>query len=226
MLTISLSLLLCSSAFADMGDRGGRRGPFPGNGGYGNDQLRVCLQDLDFTRTQLQICQRSQVDQRELDRLRFENDNLRKENLALRDRLDQASRDHDRDHRDPRDPRDSSLGFFSYAGCKDFQGGIDLKLISEATGSMQLEAEFLAKQKLAARFSCSFGISTVKTEEIRTNVENSFCLAGCKDFQGNVDLKFVLSGKGRNKTEAEFNAVKAVGSSFRCNYGIKVQACQ
>jgi hypothetical protein len=209
------------------------RGDGRGNGGYGGqDQLRSCLDNLNRTSMDLQVCLRNQIDPRELGRLRDENENLRRDNENLRAQIDEMNRDH-QDRRDPRDPRGPqgpmpgpSMGFFSYAGCKDFQGTPDLKLIASAEGVFGLEAQTNAQKKVAASYSCSYGITAVKTEEIRSTGAISYCVAGCKDFQGNIDQKFIQSGRGRNQTEAEFNALKAVATSYSCSYGIKVQACQ
>lgn len=152
----------------------------------------------------------------ENDRLAYENNRLLNDNRDLRRQLDDLQQN----------GRNQSLGFFSYAGCLDFVGNIDLKYISSAEGLVALQSETNAKQKVQADYRCSYGIKIAKTEEIKSSQASNYCVAGCLDFVGNVDEKYIQSGTGRNTTEAQFNAMKAVQKSFNCNYGIKVQACQ
>lgn len=142
------------------------------------------------------------------------NNRLFRENADLRRQLDDLQ------------GGNRNLGFFSYAGCKDFSGNVSLTLIQAAEGRFQLEAETNAVQAVTKNYSCSYGVKVAATEEILNRDAKFYCVAGCKDFSGNVNNTLVKSGMGRNITEAQFNAMKEVAKNFSCSYGIKVQACQ
>jgi hypothetical protein len=101
-----------------------------------------------------------------------------------------------------------------------------MKFLSSAEGGIQFEAETNSLQKVTANYNCSYGVGIVKSEMIRTTSQMNYCVAGCLDYTGNIDQKFIQSGRGRNQTEAEFAALKGVANTFNCSYGIKVQACQ
>ncbi len=156
-----------------------------------------------------------------ISRLNYDNNNL----LDSNNRLIRENMDLRRQIDDMQAPS-RSLGFFSVAGCKDFAGNVELKLLQSAEGRMPLEAETLSTQSVASKYSCTYGIAVLKTEEIRSREANNYCVAGCKDFAGNVEAKLIKSGTGRNTLEAQYNAMKEVAKSYSCTYGIKVQACQ
>ncbi|AUN96745.1 hypothetical protein DOM21_18075 [Bacteriovorax stolpii] len=156
-----------------------------------------------------------------ISRLNFDNNNL----LDSNNRLIRENMDLRRQIDDMQAPN-RSLGFFSYAGCKDYGGNVELKQIQSAEGRVPLEAETNATQKVSSTFSCLYGIKVAKTEEILTNESRNYCVAACKDYGGNVDAKTVKSGMGRNQTEAQYNAMKEVARTNSCLYGIRIQACQ
>ncbi|MBC7714596.1 MAG: hypothetical protein H7177_14720 [Rhizobacter sp.] len=244
---IALTLLSFQSAFAQRFPGG--PGPMPGPGG--RDDLPMCLKNLDNANRRYDNLQNQLTDlmrrcnqsgpvngdlQRQNDDLRnqvaglngqvssllnqnnnlsLDNNRLQNDNMDLRRQLD-----------DLRGGANRTLGFFSYAGCKDFSGNISLTNIAGGEGRVGLESETVAKQKVAATYSCTYGIVTGATEEIRSIQPNSYCVAGCKDFSGNVSQANIKSGTGRNATEAAYNAMKAVAGAYSCTYGIKIQACQ
>ena len=246
-LLIVLAVISMQSAFAQRvphlpGERPG--GPLPG----GRMDLTMCLKTLDNAERRndnlqnqvneiMRTCNSNgNGNQREIEELRRDNQRLTFSVSDLQSRNDQLSYENMRIVNDNNDLRrqlddlrnggNRSLGFFSYAGCKDFAGNVDLKFIIGAEGRVNLESETSAKQKVAQSYSCTYGIAVVATEEIRSISTDNYCVAGCKDFAGNIDQKYIQSGIGRNVTEAQFNALKAVASKFTCTYGIKVQACQ
>ncbi len=182
--------------------------PGPGNGNIQreNEELRRDNARLSGTVSNLQSIN---------DRLTFDNSRLVQDNNELRRQLDDLQNGGNR-----------TLGFFSYAGCKDFSGNVDLRYIVGAEGRLNLESETNARLNVTKNFTCSYGVQVAATEEIRTTQSNNYCVAGCKDFSGNVDSKYIASGMGRNVTEATYNALKAVSAKFTCSYGLKVQACQ
>ena len=235
---IALALLSFQSAFAQRIPGG--PGPMPG----GRDDLPMCLKNLDNANRRydnlqnqmndlLRRCNQSGPINGDLQR---QNDDLRNQVASLQSFNNNLSMDNSRLQSDNRELRrqldeirnegNRTLGFYSFAGCKDFSGNIDFKYISSGEGRVNLESETNAKQKVAASFSCSYGIIIGGTEEIRSIQPNNYCVAGCKDFSGNVDQKYIKSGTGRNVTEASYNAMKAVSAGFTCSYGIKIQACQ
>jgi hypothetical protein len=233
---LAWTILSLQTALAD--DRGRGREPFPIRD---LDDLPMCLKNLDNanrTVADLQF-QLSEVSRRCDDRGRCsrETEELRRDNQRLSETVNRLTFDNNRlqdDNRDLRrqlddlqnDRRGRTLGFFSYAGCTDFTGKIDLRYVVSSEGRMALEAETAAKQNVASNYSCSRGIVTGETEEIRFTQENNYCVAGCTDFAGKVDQKYIQSGSGRNMTEAKFNAIKAVSKNFSCSRGIQIQACQ
>jgi hypothetical protein len=236
---VSLALLclsVSSLAQAQM-----RPGPGRGDGRPGNDfEVRECRIKLDNARMETQAL-RDRVlaceSRGNLDQLIAENRDLKNQNLSLlndnallRDQVEKLRIDNSRLQDEVRGRREEEnrrpIGFFSYAGCKTYNGVLDLKYIASAEGTVPLMSETNAKQQVTSKFSCSYGIINGKTEEIRDREAHAYCVAGCADYQGNVDQKYLKSSTGRNKTEAEYNAIKAVGTSFSCSYGIKVQACQ
>ncbi len=245
-----LAVLSVSAAFAGPGDRDPRFPGQPGNGPGGRMDFPQCLKALDNAERKNANIQ-NQLD----DMIRRcnqgpqngsvyrENEELRRDNARLsgsvanlqsindrltfdNSRLVQDNNDLRRQLDDLQNGGNRTQGFFSYAGCKDFSGNVDLKFIASGEGRFGLESETNARLKTSQSFNCNYGISVAATEEIRSTQAINYCVAGCKDFSGNVDSKYIASGNGRNITEATFNAVKAVSSKFTCNYGIKVQACQ
>lgn len=191
----------------------------PGPGGREVEELRRENRRLNETVDRLNSDNRSLSES--ISRLGYDNNvlvnqnnNLLRENMDLRRQLDDLQ------------GGNRNLGFFSYAGCKDYTGAVDLKLIQSAEGRMPLESETNATQKVSSTFSCSFGIAVAKTEEILNRDAKFYCVAGCKDYTGNVDTKLVKSGMGRNVTEAQYNAMKEVTKNYSCSFGVKVQACQ
>lgn len=247
-----MAILSLQAAFAGPGDRDPRfPGQRPGGPGPGGRMdLPMCLKSLDNAERKNDNLQNQLTDvlrrcnpgpgngnaQRENEELKRDNARLSGTVLSLQSINERLTFDNNRlvnDNHDLRRQLDDlqnggnrNLGFFSYAGCKDFSGNIDLKYIASGEGRMNLESETNAKQKLASAFSCSYGIAIAATEEIRTTQSINYCVAGCKDFSGNIDQKYIRSGTGRNATEAQYNAMKAVSATFSCSYGIKVQACQ
>ena len=243
-LLFSLAVLSISSAFAQ------RFPGQPGNGPGGRMDLPQCIKALDNaerrnSNIQFQlddmIRRCNQVPQN--GNIQRENEELRRDNARLsgtvsnlqsindritfdNSRLVQDNNELRRQLDDLQNGGNRGLGFFSYAGCKDFSGNIDLKFIASGEGRFNLESETNAKLKTSQTFNCNYGVAVAATEEIRATQANNYCVAGCKDFSGNVDQKYIASGMGRNATEATFSAVKAVSSKYTCNYGIKVQACQ
>lgn len=155
-----------------------------------------CEQDL--RRSQLRI-----------DRLQSENDRLRLE-LATYENQTPVS-----------------YGVVCSAACVDFNGNTDMKYHEVATAPSQLEAELNAKQATQKKYSCNYGVKKVKCEDILTNnAQAKLCIAGCVDFNGRIDEKYLGSAKGRTLLEAESAAIKATQSKYSCNYGTKIQACQ
>lgn len=254
LIILALAVVSFESAFADVREPGriGPRGPGPGPSGPGpgprepgrdRDDLPMCLKNLNnansrITELQSQLleCSRSR-NPYEVEELRRENQRLNELTTRLQYDNNRLLNDNNRLYSDnmelrrqlddlQNDRNGRTLGFFSYAGCKDFNGKIDLKYIISAEGRVALEAETNAVQKMPSNYSCTYGIVVGKTEEIRFSEARSYCVAGCKDFNGNVDTKYIRSATGRNLTEAEYGALKAVAKDFSCTYGIKIQACQ
>ena len=235
---LTLTVLSFQSAIADIREPGRND---PRQDPRQRDDLPMCLKKLDnanraISDLQIQIqestrrCDARGSDRRETEDLKNENRRLLDDNNRLTIDLNRLVNDNNELRRQIEDMRDErrgrSLGFYSYAGCKDFTGAIDLKYIVGAEGKFALEAETQSMQKVSSAYSCVYGIKVGKTEELRTNQAANYCVAGCKDFTGKVDTKFIKSGNGRNETEAQFNAIKAVSTAFSCVYGIQVQNCQ
>lgn len=150
------------------------------------------------------------------DRLNFDNNRLQRDNLDLTRQLEDIH------------GKKRGLGFFSYVGCKDyFTEKIDLRYIIGSEGQSRLESETNATQSITSTYNCSHGVVTGETEKISTTKADNYCTAGCLDyFSGEIDSKYIMSGKGRNKTEAQYNAMKALRTKFSCQHGIKVQSCE
>ena len=185
------------------------------------DQLAQSLQTINNLTIQLNQCildNQNGGDRQDsrLDQALKENIRLTNENADLRRQITELQNDRN----------GHTLGFFSYAGCIDYAGNVDLKYILSAEGKFALEAETTAKQNTNTTYSCNYGVQIVKTEEIRFPQSNNYCVAGCVDYSGNIDQKFIKSGMGRNTTEAQYNAIKSVQTAYSCNYGVKIQACQ
>ncbi|MFA6237747.1 MAG: hypothetical protein WC635_10505 [Bacteriovorax sp.] len=214
-------------------------------------ELPMCLKDLDNAnrniinlQTQLNSCldlARRTGDGRGNGRgdgrIERENAELRDENRRLNDRIFVISNDNKRlfdenfDLRRQLDDlqnggRGRNLGFFSYAGCKNSSGSVNLSYIVSSEGLSKLEAETKAKQKLITIYSCSYGVTTGQTEEIQFADSRSYCVAGCQNSSGSVNESYIETGTGRNVTEASYNALKAVTNKYSCSYGVKVQTCQ
>lgn len=247
---LAIAVLSFSSAFAGPGDR--ERDPrFPGDRPGGRMDLAQCLKSLDNTERKLSNTQNQLDDvlrrcnqgpgqgngniQRENEELRRDNARLSGTVANLQSVNDRLTFDNSRlvqDNNELRRQLDDlqnggrPQGFFSYAGCKDFSGNVDLKYIASGEGRLNLESETNAKLKTSQSYSCTYGIAVAATEEIRNTQAVNYCVAGCKDFSGNVDQKYIASATGRNVTEATYNALKSVASKYSCTYGIKVQACQ
>jgi predicted RNase H-like nuclease (RuvC/YqgF family) len=230
-LILALTLLSFQSAFAQSRIRGG------------GDDLVMCLKNLDNStrqnmdlQSQLSDCRRNNTNPREVEQLRIENRRLQEDVSRLQYDTNRLSDENYRLQNDNRDLRrqlddiinggNRIVSVFSYAGCTDFNGAVDLKYIRSAEGRNSLEAETKAKQTVAANYNCARTIAVVKSEEIKANQPPVFCVAGCTDFTGAVDQKYVKSASGRNTTEAQYLSVKAVSAAFNCAREIKVQACQ
>jgi hypothetical protein len=232
-LIFGLAVLSLQGAMADdrRPDRDPRRpepqGPQgPQGPGRGMD-IVMCLKTLDNTQrdlsraqNDLDMCRRTSVDPREVDQLRrdntalnIDNANLRNENADLRRRLDEM-----------RPPRQTE--FFSYAGCTDRYGTIDLKYISSGSGFLPIEAEANSLKSTQTAFSCSFGTKVVKTEEIVYNQPVKYCTAACTDRYGTPDARYSVGVRGRNETEATFTALQKVQKEYACTFAPKVTACQ
>lgn len=116
--------------------------------------------------------------------------------------------------------------FFSYAGCTDRFGAVDMRYIAAGAGLFQLEAETKALQATQAEKSCNLGVKVVESEEITSGIEKNYCTAGCTDRFGVIDTRYIQSGKGRNMAEAKFNALAAAQKTYSCNLSVKIQNCQ
>jgi predicted RNase H-like nuclease (RuvC/YqgF family) len=235
-LILALALLSFQSAFAQDADRR----PRP----RGGDDLVMCLKNLENTtrrnvdlQSELSDCRRTTTDSREVEQLRIENRRLQEDVSRLQydtNRLSDENYRLQNDNRDLRRQLDEIMNggnprivsVFSYAGCTDFTGAVDLKYIRSAEGRNALEAETKAKQAVTAAYTCARTVAIVKTEEIKLNQPAVFCVAGCTDFTGAVDQKYVKSASGRNTIEAQYLSIKAVSAAFTCAREIKVQACQ
>lgn len=249
---LALAVLSLSSAFAGPGDRDPRfPGERPGQGPGGRMDFPQCLKALDNaerrnTNLQIQLedtlrrCNQGPINNGNLQR---ENEELRRDNARLsgtvsnlqsindrltfdNSRLVQDNNELRRQLDDLQNGGNRTLGFFSYAGCRDYSGNVNLNYIASAEGRINLESETNAKLKTAESYTCTYGVGVAATEEIRSIQANNYCVAGCKDYSGNINSQYIASGTGRNVTEATYNALKAVSAKFTCTYGLKVQACQ
>ena len=146
-------------------------------------------------------------------RLLLDNRRQQDEIFELRAQLD-----------DLRGPR--TIGYFSYAGCKTSNGSVNNSNLAAATGIFPIESEANAQIEVSKTFSCSWGVGVAKTEEIRTEQEVNYCVAGCSTSNGTVNTANIVGARGRNQAEAEFKAMKAVAAKYSCSWGIKVQKCQ
>jgi hypothetical protein len=227
---VSLATMTMAHADYNPGRPGmpGRPG-FPG--GPGDGELRTCQFNLARELSVSQILRNNlKDDEIQIQQLRAENfrlaDELRKRD-ENRQSEEERRREEDRRREEERRRNENrSLGFFSYAGCSSFNGNIDTKFIASGVGSVPLMSETNAKSAVSKAYSCNYGVKIGKTEEILSNAPQVYCVAGCQDFSGNVDSKFIQAATGRNTTEAEYLAIKAVSSTYSCNYGVKLQACQ
>lgn len=216
-LILGLALVTIQTAFADLNGPG--RGPRDPGRNDDSRALTQCLRDLSDSRSDLDQCRRNGVDQREAEGLRRENSNLRdltsrlqRENSDLRFQLEQT--------------RPSRVDVFSYAACTDYTGAIDLKAIGSGIGMNGLEAESNALSNVMKDKRCSFSAKVVKSEPIYSSQPNSYCAAACTDYTGALDTRTQVGGKGRNQTEAAFEALKLVQSTKRCSFAAKIVSCQ
>ncbi len=220
-----------------------RPGPGPGFPGPGRDPGRtereneMLRRDLDNAKRELDMTRRDlDSTRRDSGRLAEDNSKLSQENLRLSSdtrrladenfSLSRQVEDLRRQLDDMRNPPRPARGFYSYAACKSSNGLSDMRYISSAMGMFPIESESNAQIQTNKDFSCNYGTSVIKTEEIRSTVENNYCVAGCVASNGTIDTKYIVGARGRNQAEAEFKALKETQTKYSCNYGTKIQVCQ
>lgn len=220
-LLLGLAVLSLQTAFAYDNGPGGRDPRDPGRDNNSKDSrdLTQCLRDLSDVRFNLDQCRRNGVDQREADALRRDvqmlrdqNNSLLRENQDLRFQLDQM--------------RPARGEVFAYAACTDIYSNADLKKVGSGVGMNSLEAESKALADAQRNHNCSYGVKVIKNEQITSYQDNAYCSAACTDIYSNADLRKQSGERGRNKTEATFNALLKAQKTFSCSYGVKIVSCQ
>lgn len=123
----------------------------PGHGGREVEELRRENRRLNETVDRLNSDNRSLSES--ISRLGYDNNvlvnqnnNLLRENMDLRRQLDDLQ------------GGNRNLGFFSYAGCKDYTGNVDTKLVKSGMGRNATEAQYNAMKEVTKNYSCSFGV--------------------------------------------------------------------
>ena len=212
------------------------------NGELSRENLRLLTQNTDL-RTKLSTCERRpQTPSAELERLTRLNNDLSRENYRLSSsnsdlssQVRQLSASNNAlslrvvelqralDSINSNGPR----SFVSVAGCTDILGNVGNRYVAIGTGRSALEAEVNAKAENRKKFTCTYGLGTLSTEEVKTqNTQANYCVVGCLNIIGEVDGGYVAGATGRNKTEATFNAYKALDSAYTCNNGRAVYKCE
>lgn len=176
------------------------------------DRLRLQVQDLTARVNACELGGGSEYPG-EVAYLRSENLRLKEQNRLLQIRIDEL------------EGNGSYERFFCTAGCVDVNSRVDIRYMESGTAYTQLEADLLAKQTVQKTYTCNFGLKSYKCEPFTSDAQMSFCTAGCADINGRADERYSAGGRGRNKTEAEFLAIKELKKTYTCNFGVKVIAC-
>ena len=193
----------------------------PGRPGPGREIIERLERENEMLRRESESSRRDVIRlSADNSRLSIDNTRLLSDNRRQQDEIFDLRRQLD----DLRGPR--TQGYFSYAGCKTSNGSVNNSYLAAATGIFPIESEANAQMEVAKTFSCSWGVGVAKTEEIRTEQEVNYCVAGCATSNGTVNTAYIVGARGRNQAEAEFKAMKAVAAKYSCSWGIKVQNCQ
>jgi hypothetical protein len=116
-----------------------------------------------------------------------------------------------------------NMGYLSYGGCATYADTFDFRDLAAATGRTALEAETNTRTLLSRRGLCK-NFKIVRAEQITTSRLGSYCTAACQKYYG-PDEATIRSGRGRNKNEARYNAIKAVSQEHQCR-GIQLLRCE
>ena len=195
--------------------------PGPGRPGPGREVIERLERENEILRRESEASRRDVIRlSDDNSRLSLENNRLLLDNRRQQDEIFDLRRQLD----DLRGPR--TQGFFTYAGCKNYNGNLVTTNLAASTGLFPIESETNAQIEVSKTYSCTYGVKVAKTEEIKSSIEANYCVAGCANYNGQI-ISTTLSGeRGRNQAEAEFKSMKAVAAKHSCTYGIKVQACQ
>jgi hypothetical protein len=112
--------------------------------------------------------------------------------------------------------------FYCSAGCTDLNGNVNNSFLAGASGNSMIEAMTDAATKVSSSYTCNFGVKTNGCTDV---VKKNYCVATCADLNGKAQMNFAKGAEGKNKIEAQVNAIAAVKSSFTCNFGIVISEC-
>jgi len=119
-------------------------------------------------------------------------------------------------------PQYSSEKFYCASSCTDYNGNADQKYTKSASAKSLVEAMTKATSTLNTSYSCNYGVKSLGCTD---HVEKNYCVAACKDYNGNADLNYSKGEAGNSKLEAQVKAISDVNSAFSCNYGVIVTEC-
>ncbi|MFP5386475.1 MAG: hypothetical protein ACLGHN_10380 [Bacteriovoracia bacterium] len=58
------------------------------------------------------------------------------------------------------------------------------------------------------------------------DAEKFFCYSGCTNSYGSIDSRYIESGVGYSKLEAEYHSKQNTQETYSCNYGVKTSKCE
>lgn len=204
-----------------------------GRGGNTGELDRLRSENLSLRDRNLSLRNRNQNLRSEVDQLTVtnsslmsenvaistENSDLRERNQTLRQRNRRLRRELDNLRGNGRDGQ-----YFCYAGCTDFSGKVDMKLLASGLGVFELEAQNNALSNAQNSYSCNFGVKNVKCE-MQGQTERHYCVAACTDFSGRADDRYIAGAQGKSETEARYNALKKAHDENSCTFGVAVSNC-
>jgi hypothetical protein len=116
--------------------------------------------------------------------------------------------------------KESLLPHACISGCANQAGKvIDLNNLVLGAGNNLNEAKDDANYKATTQFNCQYVAKATRCEVMKSKVSNNYAEVACIDQRGKYVPTSVVSGKGRNKLEAEMIAKAGLKKKFKCNFG-------
>lgn len=109
------------------------------------------------------------------------------------------------------------------AACADISGNATNSTLEGGAGKSLLEATIAATVNLQAAYTCDYGM---KSLDCSTGLQNNYCIAACNGIDGTANLTTSKGAAGRNKADAEAQAMLALRKAYSCDYGAQVTQCQ